>query len=307
MFFFNFFNIFNQFLGLNEWLGLFGLNLPRMFGTQYTSWSHHKPEFFRPSEFDITDGLANQQRLATENLLNPSLTSNGLLTSETFALPDLFTRVSSKNSAFGRGLLLTDLAGKAVVTLVEDGTPGDVAQSVFASVLNASLVLDISHSGKEEYHFLKPEISSFQTDFGEMQRLSGSYNISYDNVRSTDGKELCATNRLSTVCLVYGVDRRTAARYVHRRAHKLAVVEAWKREAELLKEPASAIMSPWSPAERIELQQRGEVNGYTGVEIHNVHKYPQLIGQSSNIKFVKDEEAKSWHGGSNLNKSRKHS
>ena len=285
---------------------MFGLNLPKMFGTQYTSWSHHRPELFRNSEFEITVGLANQQRLAVDNLLNPSLMSNSLLTSDTFSLPDLFNRISTKNSAFGRGLLLTDLAGKAVVTLVEDGTPGDVIQSVFASVLNASLVLDISHSGKEEYHFLKPELSSFQTDFGEMQRLSGSYNISYDNVRSTDGKELCATNRLSSVCIVYGLDRRSASRFVHRRVHKAAVVEAWKREAELLKEPASAIMSPWSPAERIELQQRGEVNGYTGVEIHSVHKYPQLIGQSSNIKFVKDEEAKSWHAAS-LNKTRKHS
>ena len=277
-----------------------------MFGTQYTSWTHHKPEHFRPSEFDITVGLANQQRLAMDNLLNPSLMSNSLLTSDTFSLPDLFSSVSSKNSAFGRNLLLTDLGGKAVVTLVEDGTPGDVVQSVFASVLNASLVLEISHNGKEEYHFVKPELSSFQTDFGEMQRLSGSYNISYDNVRSTEGKELCAANRLSSVCIIYGVDKRTASRYVYRRTHKLAVAEAWKRESELLKEPASAIMSPWSPAERIELQQRGEVNGYTGVEIHSVHKYPQLIGQSSNIKFVKDEEAKSWHG-SNLNKPRKHS
>ena len=291
---------------MNEWLEMFGLNLPKMFGTQYTSWSHHRPELFRNSEFEITVGLANQQRLAVDNLLNPSLMSNSLLTSDTFSLPDLFNRISTKNSAFGRGLLLTDLAGKAVVTLVEDGTPGDVIQSVFASVLKASLVLDISHSGKEEYHFLKPELSSFQTDFGEMQRLSGSYNISYDNVRSTDGKELCATNRLSSVCIVYGLDRRSASRFVHRRVHKAAVVEAWKREAELLKEPASAIMSPWSPAERIELQQRGEVNGYTGVEIHSVHKYPQLIGQSSNIKFVKDEEAKSWHAAS-LNKTRKHS
>ena len=42
--------------------------------------------------------------------------------------------------------------------------------------------------------------------------------------------------------------------------------------------------------------------GYTGVEVHNVHRYPELIGQSSNIKFVRDKEAKSqreysaWHG-----------
>lgn len=275
-----------------------------MFGTEYTSWSHHKPEMLRQPEVDISVGLANQQRLAVENLLNPNLLSNNLLTSETFSLPDLFTKISTKTSAFGRGLLLTDLAGKAVVTLVDDAT--DVVQSVFSSVLNATLVLDISHSGKEEFSFLKPELSSFQTDFGEMQRLSGSYNVSYDGIRSTDGKELCATNRHSTVCIIYGVDKRAASRYVHRRAHKMAVVEAWKREADLLKEPTSAMISPWSPAERIELQQRGEVNGYTGVEIHSVHKFPALIGQSSNIKFVKDEEAKSWHAG-NGNKTRKHS
>ena len=274
-----------------------------MFGSEYTSWSHHKPDLMPEPEFDVSVGLANQQRLAVENLLNPSLLSNNLLTSEKFTLPELFSKISTKASAFGRGLLLTDLSGKAVVSLVDDAA--DVVQSVFSSVLNATLVLDISHSGKEEFSFLKPELASFQTDFGEMQRLSGSYNVSYDNIRSTDGKELCATNRQSSVCIIYGVDKRTASRYVHRRSHKMAVLDAWKREVDLLKEPAAAIMSPWSPAERIELQQRGEVNGYTGVEIHSVHKFPQLIGQSSNIKFVKDEEAKSWHN-AGISKTRKH-
>jgi len=61
-------------------------------------------------------------------------------------------------------------------------------------------------------------------------------------------------------------------------------LDAWKREVDLLKEPAAAIMSPWSPAERVELQQRGEVNGYTGVEIHSVHKFSQLIGQVSILR-----------------------
>jgi hypothetical protein len=123
--------------------------------------------------------------------------------------------------------------------------------------------------------------------------------------RSTEGKELCAQNRVSSVCLLYGVDKRTAGRYVHRRAHKSAVQEAWKREVELLKEPSATFASPWSPAERLELSQRGEVNGYAGVEIHPVHKYPQMAGQSSNIKFVKDDEAKNWHP-NGQGKGRKH-
>jgi len=31
----------------------------------------------------------------------------------------------------------------------------------------------------------------------------------------------------------------------------------------------------------------GNVRGYSAIEVHNVHSYPQLIGQFSNIKFVK--------------------
>lgn len=168
---------------MNDWLNIFGLKLGNMFGTEYTSWAPNPTVPFRPSEFDVSIGLSNQQRSAAESLLNPSLIASGLLTSEVFSRPQLFSRIATKTSAFGKGLLLTDLNGKAVVTIVEEGTPGDVVQSVFSSILNASYVLDISHSGKEEYFFFKPELSSFQTDLGELQRLSGSYNISYDNIR----------------------------------------------------------------------------------------------------------------------------
>ena len=56
---------------------------------------------------------------------------------------------------FGRGLLLSDLGGLARVTAVDNG---DVAASVFASVLNATAVLDVDHGAGNDgrlFHFLK--------------------------------------------------------------------------------------------------------------------------------------------------------
>jgi len=78
------------------------------------------------------------------------------------------------------------------------------------------------------------------------------------------------------------------------------IKEAWKIEAALVK---AGHQDGWSTGERVELEKRGEVRGYTGVKVHNVHRYPELIGQSSNIKFIKDKKAKSqkeyssWYGG----------
>ena len=270
-----------------------------MVGSSYTSKSHHHPEPEQVEhEFDMNVGLVNQQKLSLDNLLEASLTPSKLLTPSSLQLPELTFRVSTKSSAFGRGMLLTDLDGKAIVSLVDDSGSGDVIQSVLASVLNGSSVLDISHSGREEYYFLKSDgLRSLSTDQSELQRLSGTYNITLESIKSTQGRQLCAANRLSSICILYGLDKRIADRYAHRRAHKLAVRSAWKKEAEKLKEGHQLLLAltPWTPAQRNELAQRGEVRGFQGIEIHSVHKYPQLIGQSSNIKFVRDNSGKRRH------------
>ena len=185
-----------------------------------------------------------------------------------------------------------------MITIVNDGSNLDVVQSVFATVLNASYVLEISHSGKEEYHFLKVDQRSYLDDYQQLQRLSGSYNVSSEaftpvvggngrnNLKSSQkqGRKLCAFNRSSSICVVYYPDKRLALRHFLKKAKKMAVEKAWRQAKSNLN---FGILSDWTKGERNELQQKGTVRGYSAIEVHNVHSYPQLIGQFSNIKFVK--------------------
>ncbi|CAB4065036.1 unnamed protein product [Lepeophtheirus salmonis] len=189
-------------------------------------------------------------------------------------LPNFSPRIATKSSSFGEGLLLSDVEGRARVTLV-DGVRGDVVQSVFGSILNASSVLDISIAGKEMFYFLKDDDRSFNDDLQELQRLSGSYNVTNEPVRPVGKQNLCSEQS----------------------ARKIAVQRAWIREINRVKSGfigGVSGTSTWSPAERNEIVSKGEVRGYQSVDIFNVHKYPQLIGQSSNVIFLKEADAQIW-------------
>ena len=294
---------------MKEWLNMFGMDINLMMGSSYADLTQHKPS--APSihersswkNLGISVGLINQQKQSVYNLKQSDLAARPtsyLLTStkDHFQYPILASRVATKVSSFGQGLLVSDLNGRAMVTIVNDGSNLDVVQSVFASILNASYVLDISHSGTEEYYFLKPDQRSYLDDYQQLQRLSGSYNISSEafiasvggNGRNAlkssqkQGRQLCAFNRLSTICVVYYTDKRLALRHFLRKTKKAAVEKAWQNAKDNLN---LGMPSEWTKSERNELQQKGIVRGYSAIEVHNVHVYPQLIGQFSNIKFVK--------------------
>ena len=292
---------------LTDWLHIFGMNIHSMIGSSYTAQSQHRPAPRSTTAlFDTSIGLVNQREISLNNLMETDLSSAHLISSRVessnFNYPLIAKKIASKSSSFGQGMLLTDMNGRAIVTMVNDGA-SDVVQSVFASILNASYVLDISHSGQEQYYFLKLDMRTYADDYQQLQRLSGSYNVTSEALQfggnkgsSTPGRQLCAKNRDSSICVMYGVERRPTSRYLHKRVKKMAIAEAWKIAQNVAK---SGQQGEWSKAERNELEMRGEVRGYTAVEVHNVHKYPQLIGQSSNLKFVKDKDAKessnSWH------------
>jgi len=115
-------------------------------------------------------------------------------------------------------MLMTDLKGRALVTIV--GGQGDVIQSVLASVLNATSILEASYGGHEEYYFLKE--FGFHSDNAELQRLSGTYNISTEaGIRNNaEAKVLCAANRASTICILYGIEKSIQRGCGHRLAKR---------------------------------------------------------------------------------------
>ena len=290
---------------MSDWLELFGLNKDKFIGSSYTRQSHHVPQgqSMLASQFSMSVGLMNQQQESEENLKRPNMLKGlkSLSLSPENLTPDLNTRLASRSSSFGQGMLISDLGGRALVTIV--GSQGDVVQSVLASILNASSILEASHGGHEEYYFQKD--FGFHSDHAELQRLSGTYNISTEaGIRNNaDAKVLCAQNRASTVCILYGIDKRAANRWALKKAFKEAVVSAWRKETNAVKNGLNGLNHEWNPNQRAELSSMGQVRGYTGIEIHSAHKYPSLIGQSSNIRFVPEVEARGWH--SSLRK-RKH-
>ena len=293
---------------IGDWLRMFGMNIDLMMGSSYADSTQHRPSTtaavkgFSRNNLGISVGLINQQTQSLNNLKQSDLTrpTSYLLTStnDQFRHPILASRLATKVSSFGQGLLVSDLNGRAMVTIVNDGSNLDVVQSVFATILNASYVMEVSHSGKEEYYFLKVDQRSYLDDYQQLQRLSGSYNVSSEaftavvggngrnNLKSSQkqGRKLCAFNRLSSICVVYYPDKRIAARHFLKKAKKMAIEKAWRQAKSNL---SSGIIADWTKSERNELQQKGMVRGYSAMEVHNVHSYPQLIGQFSNIKFVK--------------------
>ncbi len=259
------------------------MDMTRFVGSSYTSASHHhaNPGFWNKPQFSLSVGLINQQQVSEESLRTPSLLTDKTLTSSQESC--LTCRLATKPFSFGQGLLLSDLNGKALVSIV---THGDVVQSVLASVLNASTILEASHGGTEDYYFLK-ETDTFSSDLGELQRLSGSYNVSTEaGIRNhANAKILCSKNRASSICIFYGLDKRVANRYAHKKAHKRAVELAWTREVK-----TGSATREWTQGQSSELETTGSVRGFVGVEVHNVNKFPQLIGQPSNIRFVPESE-----------------
>lgn len=220
-------------------------------------------------------------------MLKPDILDHSLAR-RTMQLPPLLGNFYHESGPFGRGLLLSDLNGIARVRTVREERD-DVAQNVFGSVLNATTVLVMDHGGGSAgrtFLFLKRE-DAFSSDLQEIQRLSGAFNVTTgDGVRGR-GRKICAARDEDRVCLIYGVEARAANRHFYRSSHNAAVAAAWRRESARAKQGVGA---DWSQSQLTELAKRGEVMGFTGVEVHNVHRMPGLIGHGSNIIFVRDSE-----------------
>ena len=257
--------------------------------------SYHQSPFSDDSavaaDLSISMGLLNKLRHSCASLRQWRFSRHSpTLIHSSMSNPDLLGSLSLEPQPFGEGLAIVVNRGKVAVASAV-GTELDVAHSVFASVLNATSLLSASSSGADEFFFVKSQEQAFSSDYLEMQRLSGSYNITSESLRPS-GRQLCAESASlsSRVCLLYGTeDRRSPAmRHVIRARHKQAVEAAWRREAALLK---SGFPGKWSTSQRAELQRRGQVRGFTPVEVKSAHKFPELIGQSSNILFVRDSDA----------------
>ena len=54
----------------------------------------------------------------------------------------------------------------------------------------------------------------------------------------------------------------------------------------------------WTEEEKEELVQHGDVDGWNGIDIHSIHKYPQLADDPGNVAFQRDAKRKRRKTGS---------
>jgi hypothetical protein len=290
--------------GVEGWRSLLGFNIADVMGSAYMTRDLLQPSLIYRTQRSRPTAAGGPAILlaaaAVADQARHSFAGLGFLPpeqhfrlAETRRRVELAGRISLRPSLLGRGVLLSRLADRRVlITLVSEAEAASLPfQSVLASVLNGSELLEevSSPSEGEEFLFLKDE-QRYANDLEELQRLSGSYNVSRVGVRG-GGEEVCvrggaATGEPFAVCLLYGAkSERAVVRQRARSAHRLAVRDAWRQEVERVK---LGFHADWTPSQRDELLRSGEVSGYTGAEIHSVHKFPALLGQAGNIRLVRE-------------------
>lgn len=284
-----------SFPGPSGWCALVGLDPHDVVGSEYLTKDIVKPSPVHraSSAFDnnpeINLAIKESYELSRAAFLSPSFLPEKHQLSEIKRRLNLSPRISVKNSIFGDGMLLSLLDKRIIVTLVS-GAVNEVFQSVFSSILSGSEMLNIesSSSEAEEYVFMKDPIQ-YLNDVEELERLSGSYNISKGSVRG-GGEQVCVqsqTPQKAAICILYGAKEERALRQRLRQGHREALKALWAQEVVRVK---LGFHGEWTASERDELLRVGEVRGFTGVEVHSVHKYPRLVGQASNIRFVRENQ-----------------
>ena len=270
-----------------------GLDPRDVVGSEYMTKDIVKPSPVHRanSAFDnnpeINLAIKESYERSREAFLSPSFLPEKHQLSEIKRRLNLSPRITVKNSIFGDGMLLSLLDKKIIVTLVS-GAVNEVFQSVFSSILSGSEMLNIeSPTEVEEYVFMKERIQ-YLNDVEELERLAGSYNISKSSVRG-GGEQVCVQSRSppSIICILYGAKEERAMRQKLRAGHREALKAVWEQEVTRVK---LGFHGEWSASERDELLRSGEVRGFTGQEVHSVHKYPRLAGQASNIRFVRENQ-----------------
>merc|ERR1712002_979574 len=87
----------------------------------------------------------------------------------------------------------------------------------------------------EEYLFMKDPIQ-YLNDVEELERLSGSYNVSKGSLRG-GGEQVCVQRKspAGSICMLYGAKEERALRQRLRQGHREAVQAVWAQEVSRVK------------------------------------------------------------------------
>jgi teneurin len=196
-------------------------------------------------------------------------------------------RIAYRRGIFGEGVLFSRVSDRALVSVIDSSN--SVVQDVVSSVFNNSHFLDLHFNihNQDVFYFVKDNVMKLRDDTDELRRLGGMFNVTTHDINehgNENGKELRLHGSDAIVIIKYGVDPITERRRILKHAHKRAVDRAWESEKQIVASGAEGSVS-WTEDEKEELIQNGEVEAYDGVDIHSIHKYPQLADDPSNVVF----------------------
>ncbi|KRF84821.1 uncharacterized protein Dvir_GJ13712, isoform C [Drosophila virilis] len=294
----------NYMIDLDAWLQLFGYELNNMQSNRYTKLSQYTPQATIKSntlapDFGVISGLECIVEKTNERFSDFDFAPKPLLKMEP-KMRNLLPRVSYRRAVFGEGVLLSRIGGRALVSVV-DGS-NSVVQDVVSSVFNNSYFLDLHFSihDQDVFYFVKDNVLKLRDDNEELRRLGGMFNISTHEISDHGGsaaKELRLHGPEAVVIIKYGVDPEQERHRILKHAHKRAVERAWELEKQLVAAGFQG-RGDWTEEEKEELIQHGDVDGWIGIDIHSIHKYPQLADDPGNVAFQRDAKRKRRKTGS---------
>ncbi|XP_065159892.1 teneurin-m isoform X3 [Atheta coriaria] len=302
----------NYMTDLNSWLQLYGYDIKNMMGSEYLSKLVYKPQATVTSrqlapDFGVMSGLQCIVDKVNEKFTDLGFVPKPLLKMEP-KTRNLLPRVAYRKAVFGEGLLISRVDGRALVSVVE-GVNG-VVQDVVTSVFNNSFFLEMHFSihDQDVFYFVKDNVLKIRDDLEELRRLGGMFNVSTHETTehgAPAGKELRLHNPDAVVIIKYGVDPEQERHRILRHAHKRAVERAWEVEKQLVAIGFQG-RGEWTEEEKEELISHGYVDGYEGVDIHSIHKYPQLADDPGNVAFQRDAKRKRRKSGQRKGRNHRH-
>nr|XP_050846417.1 teneurin-m isoform X5 [Vespula vulgaris] len=297
---------------LASWLKLYGYDISSMLGSEYTKQMVYQPSATITSpqltpDFGVMSGLQCIVNRVHEKFSDLGFVPKPLLKLEP-KTRNLLPRVAHRRAVFGEGILVSRVGGRALVSVV-DGV-NTVVQDVVTSVFNNSYFLPLHFSVHDQdvFYFVKDNALKIRDDMEELQRLGGMFNVStHETTEHGAGtwKELRLHNPDAAVVIKYGADPEQERHRILKHAHKRAVERAWEIEKQLVMAGFQG-RGDWSKEEKDELLNRGTVDGYEGVDIHSVHRYPQLADDPGNVAFTRDTKRKRRKSGNRRSRSHRH-
>ena len=278
---------------MSEWLDLYGIQVDRVLGSEYLKSTLVKP---RPAvavddlgTSEVVSGLWCQYEACVKHLHDLSFFSHSNMKSRMGTWTG--APISRQVSIFGPGVLVSNMDGRVLVTKVGEGDFAGVVGDVIRTVLNNSIILDVSstHNGLDTFYFIKSSRNRASEDMNHLRRLSGVFDVT--NTETEHGHEIRMSTPTSHLVIMYGERMQRARSRVLAELEQEAEQRAWEREVTLLRMDRVG-SHVWSPAEIAELQREGRVSGYVATHLHSPSRYPLLASDATNIVFKHESSRK---------------